>query len=196
VTGVQTCALPIYVGKGVGHRTIAESIGEAFDRVRVAAPAAVVNVGRLDDGGCEDFEKIVVFIACTSRRDTADLFGLYTLEFRSDLFIRVFPACLNELAVFPDERARETGRVVDELMGLVTANADLAFVHRVAVPWLDAGNPAVFNGKIDSAPGTAVGTGAWDILEIHSQTSYKNSFSFGGYLNTMTFTGVVMNIGG
>jgi hypothetical protein len=58
-------------------------------------------------------------------------------------------------------------------VGLVAAYADLALVDGVAVPWLDAADFSIADSKIDAAPGAAIGTGAWYVLEIHVLTSDK-----------------------
>ncbi len=102
--------------------------------------------------------------------------GFAPLSFAAISLYASSQLCLDKLPVLPDEGGRKPCRAVYEFVGLVSANADLALVHRVTVPWLDASNLAVLDGKIDSAPGSAIGAGAWDILEIHSQTSFPEQF--------------------
>jgi hypothetical protein len=59
-------------------------------------------------------------------------------------------------------------------MGIGALGAELAFVHRVALPGLDADNLLVYDNKVEAAPGSAIRTRCWYILEIHVLTPFNN----------------------
>jgi hypothetical protein len=62
-------------------------------------------------------------------------------------------------------------------MGIVALGAELAFIDRTALPGLDADNLLVLDNKVEAAPGTAIRTCGWYVLEFHVLTSNKNGLS-------------------
>jgi hypothetical protein len=64
-------------------------------------------------------------------------------------------------------------------MGIGALGAQLAFVHRVALPGLDADNLLVHDNKVEAAPGTAIRTRGWYVLEFHVFTPLCNCRSTG-----------------
>src|SRR5512138_495090 len=161
----------------------------------MAEPGAVVDVGCLEHCPGELLHQVVLLIGDTGRCKAGGLLALVFLEVLDDDLVGLVPAGLNELAILFDEWLGQPVRSIDELPGIVALGAELALVDRVTVPGLDADNLFVLDNKVESAPGSAIRTRGWYVLEFHVLTSNKNGL-LRPYLRLLKKCKKMMNIGG